>query len=115
MINKSLFYYIIETDKKLYSKILKLFNKIENFNNIERTDEQIIFMKDFYLKLLFEIAVLEYRKYSDDEIIKILNLNEKIQLLNRESLKKLKSEYNNVLNEFYKILNKTYENVIIIE
>lgn len=115
MIEKDLFYYMIENNEKIYKKVLDLIGELTNINTEGITDEQILFIKDIYARLLFRIAVLEYRGYTDIEIIKMFNLNEKIELFTLEKIKKVKRQYRTILDILHDMLEKIYINVIINE
>lgn len=110
MIEKDLFYYVFSNDEKKYNEILGLIEANEDLEN-EITDGQKVFLRDFYFRLLFRIAILSYRGYSDEEIVKLLNINTDINVINLDNLASLKVKYNNVLNKFYEFLNEIYKNV----
>ena len=74
MIEKDLFYYMVESKEKTYKEVLDSIDELKNINADGVTDEQVLFIKAIYARLLFRIAVLEYRGYSDLEITKMLNL-----------------------------------------
>lgn len=111
MREKDLFYYVFENDEKKYNEILELIAEKENLEDEIITDGQKVFLRDFYFRLLFRIAILSYRGYSDEEIVKLLNINTGINVINLDNLASLKLKYNNVLNKFYEFLNEIYKNV----
>lgn len=115
MIEKDLFYYMVESKEKTYKEVLDSIDELKNINVEGITDEQILFIKDIYARLLFRIAVLEYRGYSDLEITKMLNINEEIELFTLEKIQKLKGQYRTILDKFYDILENMYKNVTINE
>lgn len=114
MRKKDLFYYMIENNKEKYDEIIcELEKKI--IVNEEITDEHLIFLKDFYMKLLFRISVMEFKGYSDFEIAKLLNLNKSIEIFNIKKIYQIKKEYINILDIFSNMLEETYKNVTINE
>lgn len=115
MIEKDLFYYMVESKEKTYKEVLDSIDELKNINVEGVTDEQVLFIKDIYARLLFRIAVLEYRGYSDLEITKMLNINEEIELFTLEKIQKLKGQYRTILDKFYDILENMYKNVTINE
>lgn len=115
MIEKDLFYYMVESKEKTYEEVLDSIDELKNINADGVTDEQVLFIKDIYARLLFRIAVLEYRGYSDLEITKMLNINEEIELFTLEKIQKLKGQYRTILDKFYDILENMYKNVTINE
>lgn len=115
MIEKDLFYYMVESKEKTYKEVLDSIDELKNINVEGITDEQVLFIKDIYARLLFRIAVLEYRGYSDLEITKMLNINEEIELFTLEKIQKLKGQYRTILDKFYDILENMYKNVTINE
>ena len=115
MIEKDLFYYMVESKEKTYKEVLDSIDELKNITAEGITYEQVLFVKDIYARLLFRIAVLEYRGYTDIEITKMLNVNEEIELFTLEKIQKLKGQYRTILDMFYDMLDKTYKNVTINE
>lgn len=115
MIEKDLFYYMVESKENTYKEVLDSIDELKNITAEGITDEQVLFVKDIYARLLFRIAVLEYRGYTDIEITKMLNLNEEIELFTLEKVQKLKGQYRTILDMFNDMLDKTYKNVTVNE
>lgn len=115
MIEKDLFYYMVESKEKTYKEVFDSIDELKNITVEAITDEQVLFVKDIYARLLFRIAVLEYRGYTDMEITKMLNVYEEIELFTLEKIQKLKGKYRTILDMFYDMLDKTYKNVTINE
>ena len=115
MIEKDLFYYMVESNEKTYKEILDLIDELKNITAEGITDEQVLFVKDIYARLLFRIAVLEYKGYTDIEITKMLNINEEIELFTIEKVQNLKGKYRTILDIFYEMLEKLYKNVTVNE
>lgn len=115
MIEKDLFYYMVESNEKTYKEVLDLIDELKNINVEGITDEQVLFIKDIYARLLFRIAVLEYKGYTDIEITKMLNINEEIELFTIEKVQNLKGKYRTILDIFYEMLEKLYKNVTVNE
>lgn len=115
MIEKDLFYYMVESKGNTYKEVLDSIDELKNITSEGITDEQVLFVKDIYARLLFRIAVLEYRGYTDIEITKMLNINEEIELFTLEKVQKLKGQYRTILDMFYDMLDKTYKNVTVNE
>lgn len=115
MIEKDLFYYMVESKGNTYKEVLDSIDELKNITAEGITDEQVLFVKDIYARLLFRIAVLEYRGYTDIEITKMLNINEEIELFTLEKVQKLKGQYRTILDMFYDMLDKTYKNVTVNE
>ena len=57
MREKDLFYYKYENNEQDYDEVGNLVLEMINVQNM--TDEQELFLKDFYLRLLFRMALLE--------------------------------------------------------
>lgn len=112
MKEKDLFYYVFENDEKKYNEILELIENDDDMEENEMTDGQKVFLNDFYFRLLFRIAILTYRNYSDKEIVNQLNINKDIVIINIENLQLLKNKYKNVLGKMYTILDEIYKSVL---
>lgn len=114
MRKKDLFYYMIENNKEKYDEIIcELEKKI--MVNKKITEEHLIFLNDFYMKLLFRISVMNFKGYSDSEIAKLLNLNKSIEIFNIKKIRQIKNEYRNILDIFFYMLEDTYKKVVINE
>lgn len=113
MREKDLFYYLFENDDKLYYEILNLIELNEDMTDKIITEGQKLFLRDFYFRLLFRIAVLSYRGYTNTEIVRMLNINEDIKIITEDNLKKLMNKYKIVLQRFYEIIEKNYKSVTI--
>lgn len=111
MIEKDLFYYVFSNDEKKYNEILGMIEEKDDLNDEIITDGQKVFLRDFYFRLLFRISILLYRGYSDTDIVKLLNINNDISIINLDNLVLLKEKYNNVLNKFYDTLTNIYKSV----
>ena len=115
MIEKDLFYYMVESKEKTYKEVFDLIDELKNITVEGITDEQVLFINDIYARLLFRIAVLEYKGYTDIEITKMLNINEEIELFTIEKVQNLKGKYRTILDIFYEMLEKLYKNVTVSE
>lgn len=114
MEEKDLFYYMVENNEKKYNETLELIKEKENIEE-NATDEQKVFLRDFYMRLLFRIAVLEYKGYSDTNIADMLNLNSNVEIFDIEKIQEIKGKYRNILDEFYNDLEEMYKNVTVNE
>ena len=108
MRKRDLFFYLVEENEERYNHFCQKLDA----DNKKKTEEQIVFIKDFYLRLLFRIALLEFKQISDNEIIESLNLDSDIIIFDLEKLQKTKGRYRNILDDFYKIFEDTYSKAI---
>lgn len=114
MEEKDLFYYMIENNEKKYNEILELIKEKENIEE-NATGEHKVFLRDFYMRLLFRIAVLEYKGYSDTNIADMLNLNNNVEVFDIEKIQEIKGKYRDILDKFYNDLEEMYKNVTVNE
>lgn len=114
MKEKNLFYYMVENNEKKYNEILELIKEKENIEE-NTTDEHKLFLRDFYMRLLFRIAVLEYKGYSDTNIADMLNLNNNVEVFDIEKIQEIKGKYRDILDKFYNNLEEMYKNVTVNE
>lgn len=115
MKDKDLFYYMFENNSAKYNEVMYLIQNLEEINSEGITDEQLSFVRDFYFRLLFRIAVLEYKNYSNAEIARMLNLDENIQLFDVNKVKQLKRKFRVVIDKIREELEKTKKEVIVKE
>lgn len=113
MKEKDLFYYMFENNLSKYNEVIRLIQNLEEIDDEGISDEQLLFLRDFYFRLLFRIAVLEYKNYSNSEIARILNLNENIPIFDVGKLKQLKRKFRVILDIIKEELDKTQKNIII--
>lgn len=113
MKEKDLFYYMFENNLSKYNEVMRLIQNLEEIDDEGITDEQLLFLRDFYFRLLFRIAVLEYKNYSNSEIARMLNLNENIPIFDVGKLKQLKRKFRVILDIIKEELDKTQKNIII--
>lgn len=113
MKEKDLFYYMFENNLSKYNEVMRLIQNLEEIDDEGITDEQLLFLRDFYFRLLFRIAVLEYKNYSNSEIARMLNLNENIPIFDVGKLKQLKRKFRIILDIIKEELDKTQKNIII--
>ena len=92
---------------------MRLIQNLEEIDAEGITDEQLLFLRDFYFRLLFRIAVLEYKNYSNSEIARMLNLNENIPIFDVGKVKQLKRKFRVILDIIKEELDKTQRNIII--
>lgn len=107
---RDLFYYVFENNEKRYSEIFNLIGSIEDMQNL--TDEELIFLKDFYFRLLFRIAVLEYKGNNNLEIVNSLNIVNGVELLDENKVEKLKNKFIIVIDKMKEILEELFTETI---
>lgn len=110
---KDLFYYLFEQNEERYSEIYNLICSIENAENL--TDEQLSFLRDFYSRLLFRIAVLEYKGYSDSKISNSLDIIKGISLFDETKVKELKKKFGIIIDKMKEMLEQLSNETIISE
>ena len=115
MKDKDLFYYMFENNSTKYNEVMRLIQNLEEINPEGITDEQLSFVRDFYFRLLFRIAVLEYKNYSNAEIARMLNLDENIQIFDVNKVKQLKRKFRVVIDKIKEELEETKKEVIVKE
>lgn len=115
MKDKDLFYYMFENNSTKYNEVMRLIQNLEEIDTEGITDEQLSFVRDFYFRLLFRIAVLEYKNYSNAEIARMLNLDENIQLFDVNKVKQLKRKFRVVIDKIREELEETKKEVIVKE
>ena len=115
MKDKDLFYYMFENNSTKYNEVMHLIQNLEEINPEGITDEQISFVRDFYFRLLFRIAVLEYKNYSNAEIARMLNLDENIQIFDISKVKQLKRKFRVVIDRIREELEEIKKEVIVKE
>ena len=115
MKDKDLFYYMIENNSTKYNEVMHLIQNLEEINPEGITDEQISFVRDFYFRLLFRMAVLEYKNYSNAEIAKMLNLDENIEIFDISKIKQIKRKFRVVIDKIREELEETKKEVIVKE
>ena len=112
MKDKDLFYYMFENNPTKYNEVMHLIQNLEEINPEGITDEQILFVRDFYFRLLFRIAVLEYKNYSNAEVVRMLNLDENIEIFDVNKVKQLKRKFRVVIDRIREELEETKKEVI---
>ena len=115
MKDKDLFYYMFENNSTKYNEVMHLIQNLEEINPECITDEQISFVRDFYFRLLFRIAVLEYKNYSNAEVARMLNLDENIEIFDVNKVKQLKRKFRVVIDRRREELEETKKEVIVKE
>ena len=115
MKDKDLFYYMFENNSTKDNEVMHLIQNLEEINPEGITDEQILFVRDFYFRLLFRIAVLEYKTYSNAEVTKMLNLDENIEIFDAIKVKQLKRKFRVVIDKIREELEKTKKEIIVKE
>ena len=115
MKDKDLFYYMFENNSTKYNEVMHLIQNLEEINPEGITDEQISFVRDFYFRLLFRIAVLEYKNYSNAEVARMLNLDENIEIFDVNKVKQLKRKFRVVIDRIREELEETKKEVIVKE
>lgn len=115
MKDKDLFYYMFENNSTKYNDVMHLIQNLEEIDSEGITDEQLSFLRDFYFRLLFRIAVLEYKNYSNAEIARMLNLDENIQLFDIRKIKQLKRKFRLVIDKIREELEETKKEIIVKE
>ncbi len=113
MRKRDLFYYIFDTNNEKYNEIYNLILSVEDKIEYDITDEQLLFMRDFILRLLFRIAILEYKGYKTINISKMMSIDDKICILNVEQIKDLKNKYKKAIEIIKEYIGKIYNNVTI--
>lgn len=104
MRRKDLFYYVCENNEKDYTEITNLIIEIAGFSNI--TEEREMFLKDFYFRLLFEIAILEKSNYTSEEIENMFN-----GLFDKTKINEIKSKFSIVIDMIKEKLDKVEEDI----
>ena len=104
MRKKDLFFYVYENNEKDYIEITNMIIEIAGFSNI--TDEQELFMKDLYFRILFGIAFLEKGGYTNKEIMNRFN-----DLFNETRLNEFKSKFSIVIDMIKEKLNQVENEV----
>lgn len=115
MKDKDLFYYMFENNSTKYNEVMHLIQNLEEINPEGITDEQISFVRDFYFRLLFRIAVLEYKNYSNAEVARMLNLDENIEIFDVNKVKQLKRKFRVVIDRIREELEEIKKEVIVKE
>ena len=115
MKEKDLFYYMFENNSTKYNEVMCLIQNLEEINPEGITDEQLSFVRDFYFRLLFRIAVLEYKNYSNAEVARMLNLDENIELFDINKVKQLKRKFRVVIDKIREELEEIKKEVIVKE
>ena len=115
MKDKDLFYYMFKNNFAKYNEAMRLIQNLEEIDTEGITDEQLTFVRDFYFRLLFRIAVLEYKNYSNAEIARMLNLDENIQIFDIGKVKQLKRKFRVVIDKIREELEETKKEVIVKE
>ena len=115
MKDKDLFYYMFENNFTKYNEVMHLIQNLEEINPEGITDEQISFVRDLYFRLLFRIAVLEYKNYSNVEVARMLNLDENIEIFDVNKVKQLKRKFRVVIDRIREELEETKKEVIVKE
>lgn len=115
MKDKDLFYYMFENNSTKYNEVMNLIQNLEEIEAEGITDEHLSFVRDFYFRLLFRIAVLEYKNYSNSEVARMLNLDENIQIFDISKVKQLKKKFRVVIDKIREELEETKKEVIVKE
>ena len=115
MKEKDLFYYMFENNSTKYNEVMCLIQNLEEINPEGITDEQLSFVRDFYFRLLFRIAVLEYKNYSNAEVARMLNLDENIELFDINKVKQLKRKFRVVIDKIREEIEEIKKEVIVKE
>ena len=115
MKDKDLFYYMFENNSTKCNEVMNLIQNLEEIDSEGITDEHLSFVRNFYFRLLFRIAVLEYKKYSNSEVARMLNLDENIQLFDVNKVKLLKRKFRVVIDKIKEELEETKKEVIVKE
>ena len=115
MKDKDLFYYMFENNSTKYNEVMHLIQNLEEINPEGITDEQLSFVRDLYFRLLFRIAVLEYKNYSNVEVARMLNLDENIEIFVVNKVKQLKRKFRVVIDRIREELEETKKEVIVKE
>ena len=106
MKDRDLFYYMIENNFTKYNEVMHLIQNLEEINPEGITDEQLSFVRDLYFRLLFRIAVLEYKNYANVEVARMLNLDENIEIFDVNKVKQLKRKFRVVIDKIREELEK---------
>ena len=107
MRKRDMFYYIYESDKKEYVEIVNLIMEIMGLS-YDVTEEHEIFLKDFYFRLLFRIAILEKRNEPIEKIVEEFG-----ELFSIEKIKEIKSKYVLVIDKIKDKISKFEKGVKI--
>jgi len=99
MRERDLFYYVYENSERDYLEITNLIVEIAGFSNM--TDEQELYIKDLYFRILFEIAFLDKANYANEEIIKQFK-----GLFDEEKMNNLRTKFAIVIDRIKEKLNQ---------
>lgn len=99
MRNRDLFFYTYENNEQEYNEITNLIVELIELSSM--TDEQEIFLKDFYFRLLFRIAILEKSNASNKEILKELG-----ELFDIEKINQIRTKYSLVVEKIKEKIEK---------
>ena len=99
MRNRGLFFYTYENNEQEYNEITNLIVELIELSSM--TDEQEIFLKDFYFRLLFRIAILEKSNASNKEILKELG-----ELFDIEKINQIRTKYSLVVEKIKEKIEK---------
>ena len=110
-IEKDLFYYIFENDENAYNEITNLIIELSDTEIDVKENE--IFLKDFYFRLLFKIAIMEHKGDSIDEIITLLNISKNIKIFDSHNIEQLLRKYSIVIDKIKEYILKLEKDIII--
>ena len=99
MRNRGLFFYTYENNEQEYNEITNLILELSKLSKM--TDEQEMFLKDFYFRLLFRIAVLEKSNASNEKILEELG-----ELFDIEKINQIRTKYSLVVEKIKEKLEK---------
>lgn len=99
MRNRGLFFYTYENNEQEYNEITNLILELSKLSKM--TDEQEIFLKDFYFRLLFRIAVLEKSNASNEKILEELG-----ELFDIGKINQIRTKYSLVVEKIKEKLEK---------
>lgn len=99
MRKRELFYYLYENNEKEYVEITNMIVEIAGFSSM--TDEQELFMKDLYFRVLFGIALITRGYYEGKDILKEFNY-----LFDDNKLNEIKCKFSIVIDMIREKLNK---------
>ncbi len=92
MRNRDLFFYTYENNEREYNEITNLILELSTLSRM--TDEQEIFLKDLYFRLLFRIAIFEKSNASNEEILKELG-----EFFDIEKINQIRTKYSLVIEK----------------
>lgn len=104
MRKRDLFYYVYENSEKDYTEITNLIIEIAGFSNL--TDEQELYMKDLYFRILFGIAFLTRADFDDEKILKDFNY-----LFDENKLNEIRCKFAIVIDMIREKLNQVENDV----